>query len=56
MQVGTSDTTQDQIRFYTRCGFQYDHTIKDFFIDNYKEPVYDSGVQCVDMVILKCPL
>jgi ribosomal protein S18 acetylase RimI-like enzyme len=53
MLVGTSDTTQDQIRFYTRCGFQYDHTIKNFFIDNYKKPIYDSGVQCVDMIVLK---
>jgi ribosomal protein S18 acetylase RimI-like enzyme len=53
MLVGTSDATQDTIRFYKRCGFQYSHTIKNFFIDNYIEPVFDGGVQCVDMVVLE---
>jgi ribosomal protein S18 acetylase RimI-like enzyme len=52
MQVGTSDATRDTIRFYTRCGFQYAYRIKNFFIDNYQNPVYDSGIQCVDMVVL----
>jgi ribosomal protein S18 acetylase RimI-like enzyme len=53
MLVGTSDATQDTIRFYKRCGFQYARTIKNFFIDNYVEPVFDGGVQCVDMIVLE---
>jgi ribosomal protein S18 acetylase RimI-like enzyme len=53
MLVGTSDATQDTLRFYKRCGFQYARTIKNFFIDNYTEPVFDGGVQCVDMIVLK---
>jgi ribosomal protein S18 acetylase RimI-like enzyme len=53
MLVGTSDATQDTLRFYKRCGFQYSHTIKNFFIDNYREPVFDGGVQCVDMIVLE---
>jgi ribosomal protein S18 acetylase RimI-like enzyme len=53
MLVGTSDATQDTLRFYRRCGFQYSHTIKNFFIDNYREPVFDGGVQCVDMIVLE---
>ena len=29
-----------QLKFYQRLGFQPDGVIKDFFIDNYDEPVY----------------
>jgi ribosomal protein S18 acetylase RimI-like enzyme len=53
MLVGTSDSIEDAVLFYRRCGFVYDHRIKNFFIDNYKEPVIDGGVQCIDMVVLK---
>jgi ribosomal protein S18 acetylase RimI-like enzyme len=53
MLVGTSDAIPDTLCFYKRCGFQYAHTIKNFFVDNYAEPVFDGGVQCVDMIVLE---
>jgi ribosomal protein S18 acetylase RimI-like enzyme len=53
MLVGTSDATQDTIRFYKQCGFQYTYTIKNFFVDNYTVPIFDAGVQCIDMIVLE---
>jgi hypothetical protein len=30
-----------------------DHIIKDFFTDNYAEPIVENGLLCRDMVVLK---
>ncbi len=35
---------------YERWGFQYVYTVKNFFVDNYKEPIIDEGRLCVDMI------
>lgn len=50
LYVGTSEAG---VAFYEKCGFRYSHTLKDFFIINYPEPVLENGVQCVDMIYLK---
>jgi len=51
--VGTSDAHPRILRFYERCGFTRFHVIKNFFIDNYEQPVIDHGRRSVDMVILE---
>lgn len=48
--VGTAD---NGIEFYEKCGFKISHKIKKFFIDNYDIPIYDDGVQCIDMIYLE---
>lgn len=53
MQVGTSESG---VPFYQRLGFQPSHTVPGFFTDNYPEPIYEDGRQCVDMLYLKRPL
>ena len=55
LQVGTGDSLST-IPFYEKCGFIRSHTIKNFFIDNYKHPIYEEGVQLVDMIYLKMDL
>ncbi len=35
---------------YERWGFRYAYTIKNFFVDNYPNPVIDEGRLCVDMI------
>lgn len=43
-----------QQRFYTQCGFEVYRTIKNFFVDNYSEPIFeDDGNQCVDMIYMR---
>ena len=52
MLVGTGDVPK-AIRFYERNGFEISHRIKNFFADNYDHPMFEDGVQLVDMVYLK---
>ena len=43
-------TTENNIPFYVKQGFdKYEKTIKNFFIDNYNEELWDGNMQCVDM-------
>ena len=51
LQVGTGDSPLT-IGFYEKCGFVRSHTIANFFTDNYNHPIYECGVQLVDMVYL----
>lgn len=52
LYVGTG-ASPITLRFYKHCGFKYSHSVKNFFIDNYKEPIYEAGVKLVDMIYLK---
>ena len=52
LQVGTGDSPLT-IPFYEKCGFTRSHIVKDFFIDHYDHPIYECGVQLVDMVYLQ---
>lgn len=43
-------TTQNMIPFYVLNGFNtYHHTVKNFFIDNYKKEIWDGNLQCIDL-------
>lgn len=53
MIVGTADASAAAQAFYQRNGFRRSRVLKDFFTDNYPDPVYDEGKQCIDMVILE---
>lgn len=52
LQVGTGDSPLT-VPFYERCGFTRSHRIKNFFTDNYDHPIYECGIQLVDMVYLQ---
>ena len=52
LQVGTSDSPLT-IPFYEKCGFIRHHIIKNFFADNYDHPIFECGVQLVDMIYLQ---
>ena len=52
LQVGTGDSPLT-IPFYEKCGFVLSHIIPNFFTDNYDHPIYEGGVQLVDMVYLQ---
>ncbi|MBU1221644.1 GNAT family N-acetyltransferase [Myxococcota bacterium] len=55
LEVGTG-TFGYQLAFYQRQGFRVTSIEKDFFINNYKEPVFDSGLQLFDMLRLTLKL
>lgn len=52
MLVGTGNVPS-ALNFYQKCGFVEFHRIKNFFIDNYDHPMFEDGVQLVDMVYLR---
>lgn len=52
LQVGTGDSPLT-VPFYEKCGFLRSHTIKNFFIENYDHPIYECGIQLVDMIYLR---
>lgn len=56
MIVGTADAGRRQIAFYEKNGFRKFGLKKNFFIDHYKAPIYEDGVQLRDMVMLKLEL
>ena len=52
LQVGTGDSPLT-LPFYEKCGFVRSHRIPNFFTDNYDHPIFEAGVQLVDMVYLQ---
>lgn len=52
LQVGTGDSPLT-VPFYEKCGFTRSHIVKNFFTDHYDHPIYECGVQLVDMVYLR---
>lgn len=52
LQVGTGDSPLT-IPFYEKCGFVRSHIVPNFFTDNYDHPMFECGVQLVDMVYLR---
>ena len=51
MIVGTGNIPKS-IKFYEKNGFVISHKIENFFIDNYDHPMFEDGVQLVDMIYL----
>ena len=52
LQVVTGDSPLT-IPFYEKCGFVRPHNVPNFFTDNYDHPIYECGVQLIDMVYLQ---
>lgn len=52
MLVGTGETP-GILSFYESCGFEKSHRVKNFFTDNYDHPMFEGGIQLVDMIYLK---
>jgi len=52
MIVGTGEVPTI-LSFYKSCGFEKSHSIKNFFTDNYDHPMFEEGIQLIDMVYLK---
>ena len=52
LQVGTGDSPMT-IPFYEKCGFVRSHSVPNFFTDNYDHPIFECGVQLVDMIYLQ---
>ena len=52
LRVGTGGTPLT-IPFYKKCGFSESYRVKNFFTDYYDHPIYECGIQLIDMVYLE---
>ena len=50
LQVGTGGRTA---AFYVSCGFEFSHTLKNYFAEHYSRPIIEDGVRLLDKVYLK---
>lgn len=49
LQLGTGDSPLT-VPFYEACGFKRAYIVPKFFVENYDHPIYEDGVQLIDMV------
>ena len=54
--IGTAETSVYQLKLYQRAGFQQFDIKKDFFLENYVEPIFEDGILLKDMIMLKMEL
>jgi len=52
LQVGTGDSPLT-IPFYEKCGFSRSHIVTDFFTEHYDHPIFENGIQLIDMIYLR---
>lgn len=55
LQAGTGDSPAT-VPFYETCGFARAGVVKNFFLENYDHPIYESGVRLRDMVYFQKPI
>lgn len=55
-ELGTSDAAPGPMALYRSCGFHVTGVIPNHFPDNYPEPIWDNGVQCIDMIRMRAEL
>lgn len=53
IEIGTGNSSIQQLALYQKCGFRLKEIIHDYFIDNYDEPIFENGIQYRDMVRLE---
>jgi len=52
IEVGTGNSSIDQLALYQKCGFRIIGVDIDFFKDRYEEEIVENGIPCVDMIRL----
>lgn len=52
MEIGTGNSSIGQLALYQKCGFRITSIDFDFFIKHYKDPIFENGIQCRDMIRL----
>ncbi|WP_456279441.1 GNAT family N-acetyltransferase [Bacillus sp. AK128] len=52
IEVGTGNSSINQLALYQKCGFRMERINQDYFIKNYQEEIFENGIQCIDMVRL----
>ncbi|NMM47679.1 GNAT family N-acetyltransferase [Flammeovirgaceae bacterium KN852] len=51
--IGTGNSSFRQLNIYQKAGFEIDRIKKNYFTDNYEEPIFENGIQCKHLIILE---
>ncbi|MBX2925225.1 MAG: GNAT family N-acetyltransferase [Chitinophagaceae bacterium] len=54
--IGTANSSVGQLYLYQKLGFEITDIKRNFFTDNYAEPIYENGIQAKHMLVLTRPL
>lgn len=52
IEIGTGNSSINQLALYQKVGFRITGIDHDFFIRNYEKPIFENGIQCMDMIRL----
>ena len=52
MYVGTGDVPS-AVSFYEHCGFAFSHRLENYFLEHYREPMFEDGIQLKDKVYFR---
>ncbi|WP_241535967.1 GNAT family N-acetyltransferase [Indiicoccus explosivorum] len=56
IEIGTGNSSLDQLALYQKCGFRIAAVERDFFTRHYPKPIFENGIQCRDMIRLQYKL
>jgi ribosomal protein S18 acetylase RimI-like enzyme len=51
--IGTANSSIGQLYLYQKLGFEITEIKRNFFLENYTEPIYENGIQAKHMIVLK---
>ncbi|WP_341459914.1 GNAT family N-acetyltransferase [Clostridium baratii] len=52
LEIGTGNSSINQLAFYQKCGFRITNVYRDFFKVHYDEPIIENVIKCLDMIRL----
>ncbi|MSU00895.1 GNAT family N-acetyltransferase [Tissierella pigra] len=56
LEIGTGNSSLQQLGLYQKCGFRIIGVDKDFFTKHYEEEIMENGIVCRDMIRLSMDL
>lgn len=56
LEVGTGNSSINQLALYQKCGFRIVGVDKDFFKRHYNEKIVENEIECIDMIRLRMDL
>jgi len=56
LEIGTGSTSFAQLYLYQKCGFRVVSVDRDFFVNNYDEPIVENKLVLKDMIRMKMEL
>lgn len=53
LTIATGNSSIGQLALYQKVGFEIVDVVKDYFIRNYSEPIFENGITCKHQIVLE---